>query len=127
MKHIQTTSEAEKSMRGLYKVASDATPAIASEKHMASIRRIVEYTRQSDQLAAEISKEIGALMGYMQNHSSMVSPEGDVVITWKNGSDKVKVDYEGLIVACNIPPSTVQQFTTTTPGARVFKIEDENL
>lgn len=127
MKHIQTMSDVEKAMRGNYKVATDSTPIVADIQHMTSIRKIVEFTRQMDELKAEISREVGALMGYMQGHSAMVDDNGRLVVGWKNGSNKKTIDYDSLLIELNVPPAVVARYTKITPGARVFKIEDENI
>ena len=127
MKHIQTVSDAEKSMRGMYKRATESTPVVASVLQMTSIRKIVEYTRQMDELKAEISKEMGALMGVMQGHAFMVDGKGRRLVSWVNSSDKRTVDWDGLVLEMNIPPAMVDKHTKVTLGARVFKIEDENI
>ena len=127
MKHIQTLSAAEKSMRDLYKKAVDSSPVVASASNMMSIKKIIEFTRQMDELKAEISKEVGALMGVMQGHAAMVDNKGRQVIGWTNGSDKKTVDYDSLLIELNVPPATVARYTKVSPGARVFKIEDDNV
>jgi hypothetical protein len=128
MTHIPTTVKAETEARGLYKRATLATPAVAEPQHVEAIRRIVDLTRQSDLLQAEISKEKAKLMGFIQGHETLVDPStGKELVTWKNGSDKAKVDYDALLLKLNVPPATVAKFTKTEPGSRVFKILDENL
>jgi len=128
MTHIPTTVTAETENRALYKKATMATPAVAEPQHIQSIRRIVELTRQSDLLLAEISKEKAKLMGFIQNHECMVNPaDGLELVSWRNGSDKDEVDYDGLLLKLNVPPATVKKFTKTKPGSRVFKVLDENL
>lgn len=128
MTHIQTTVKAEVEARGLYKQATLTTPAVAEDQHIQSIKRIVDLTRQSDLLQAEISVEKAKLMGFIQGHETLVNPAtGKELVTWKNGSDKKEVDYTGLLLKLNVPPATIQKFTTTKPGSRVFKILDENL
>ena len=128
MKHIQTTSKAETEVRGLYKWATTTAPAVAEPPHIAAIRSIVEMTRQSDLLLAKISVEKAKLMGAMQGHETLVDPAtGKELVTWRNGSDKSEVDWDGLLLKLNVPPATVAKFTRNTPGSRVFKILDENL
>ena len=128
MTHIPTTVKAETEARGLYKRATLTTPAVAEPQHVEAIKHIVELTRQSDLLLAEISKEKAKLMGFIQGHETLVSPDtGKELVTWKNGGDKDEVDYEGLILKLNVPPASVAKFTHTKVGSRVFKILDENL
>lgn len=80
--------------------------------------------RQADILKAEMSELIGSLMGYMQVHESLVDDKGKTLVTWKNGSEKVSVDYDALILELNVPPATLARHTTRTPGSRVFTVED---
>lgn len=128
MTHIPTTAKAETEARGLYKRATMSTPAVAEDQHIQSIRRIVDLTRQSDLLQAEISVERAKLMGFIQGHETLVDPStGKELATWRNGNDKKEVDYDGLLLKLNVPPATVAEFTRTKPGSRVFKILDENL
>lgn len=47
MKHINTVSKAEKSMRQLYKVAGDKTPIVAEKRHLDMIARILEFGMSS--------------------------------------------------------------------------------
>jgi len=124
LKHINTVSKAEKSMRQLYKVAGDKTPIVAEKRHLDMIARILECNRQADVLKAEMSELIGSLMGYMQVHESLVDDKGKTLVTWKNGSEKVSVDYDALILELNVPPATLARHTTRTPGSRVFTVED---
>ena len=127
MKHIQTVSYAEKAMRGMYKKATESSPIPASALQMESIRKIIEYTRQVDELKAAISSEMGSLMGVMQGHAFMVDGNGRRLVSWVNSSDKRTVDWDSLVLELNIPPSVVDKYTKVTPGTRVFKIEDENV
>lgn len=124
MKHIKTTSEAETAMRNMYKLATDSSPVRASDDNISSVNKILEYQRQIDLLMAEVSREKGALMGVIQTHSELVDPEGRVLVTWKNGSTKETVDWNALVVELNIPPATVERFTTRKTGSRVFTVVD---
>ena len=124
MKHIKTTSEAETAMRNMYKVATDMTPVRASDDNISSVNKILEYQRQIDLLTVEVSKEKGALMGVMQTHSELIDPDGKVIVTWKNGNVKETVDWNALVAELNIPPATVERFTTRKTGSRVFTVVD---
>lgn len=124
MKHIKTTSEAESAMRDMYKVATDASPITASKDHEEAIERIIGFSRRIDMLKLEMSKEIGALMGYMQGHVQLVSPSGKVLATWKPGNVRKSVDYEGIFEECNVPDAVIKAHTTMTEASRTFTVED---
>jgi hypothetical protein len=127
MKHIQTTSKAEKANRELYKVARLKTPRVAEESQIADLRQIIELTRQKDEIDLKISELKGKIMGVMQDSETLANANGDELVTWKNGSDKKSVDYDGIITELNIPPAVIAKHTSYSKGSRVFTIVDENL
>ena len=124
MTHIQTTSDAETSMRKLYKVATDSRPLVARKEHLDSIEKILELNRQIDILKAQASDEVAKIMGYMQTHELLVDERGRQLVIWKNASEKQTVDYAGLLTELNVPPATVARFTKSSPGARTFNVQD---
>lgn len=122
MKHIKTLSQAEKSMRGLYKTATDGTPVKATAEQIKLINGIIAKTQQVDLLKLEISEDMGKLMGVMQEHSSMTDANDRVRITWENGGEKTSIDYDALLLELDVPPSTIEKFKIVTPGSRVFTV-----
>lgn len=126
MKHIQTTSPAEKANRDLYKTAA-ASSVKASPDHIKTLLEILDLAQQKDLLELEISKRKGQLMGYMQNNGTLVDDDGRVLVSWKNGADKKTVDYDSLFTDLNVAPQTLAKYTRISKGARAFKIEDGNL
>ena len=124
MRHINTTSDAESAMRDLYKTATDASPITASKNHEEAIERIIGLSRKIDMLKLNMSNEIGALMGYMQGHTQLVSPTGRILATWKQGNSRKSVDYEAIFAECNVPDYVIKAHTTMTEAARTFTVVD---
>ena len=123
MKHIKTASDIEDAAKKQYREASGEAVK-ARPEHLEKLDKIFELTRQSDLLLLEISKLKGEIMGYMGAAPALEGEDGRLLVTWKNASPKKTVDWDGVVVELNIPPSVIQKHTSVKPGARTFMIQD---
>jgi len=112
---------------------SDATSRYISEKlARAEKGLVIESTPEIEGFAAKIKEckskaaEIEAEQKAAENALKLLIGDAEEVpgvLTWKNNRDSVKTDWEAIAKAANAPMELIQQFTKTTPGARVLRLK----
>jgi hypothetical protein len=72
-----------------------------------------EFEAKAEELKRALQARIGDAEG-------MLLPDGSKA-TWKSSKDRHDTDWEGLATAKGATAEDVKRFTTTKPGARVFR------
>ncbi len=92
-----------------------STPEIEAliAHHQACLKVKKEWTANTEQAANQLKEFMGS--------ASVLHWTGDKPITWRNNKDSKKTDWEALVKSLGLPKETIEAFTTTKPGARVFK------
>jgi len=58
----------------------------------------------------------------MEDGEVLLGPDGAKLATWKSNKDSSKTDWEAIVKALDPPKHLVAAWTTTKPGARVFRV-----
>ena len=123
MRHISTVAESEGAMRKRYP-RSDGESVTAREEHLLAVERLIKLSRQKDMLELEMSKAKATIMEFMQTHSAMVNEAGNVLVEWKTGSGRKKVDVDALVELYHISDTDLENHTSVSAGARTFSVTD---
>ena len=122
MKHIDTKSKIEKKADADFPIAKVGTKKLPSDKCWADIDKLIDLTRQVDDLTLQINNLKGKVKAEMGDAESLVDKDGELVISWKNGNIKKSVDWDGIRIEMNIPDSVIKKYTTEKRGGRIFSI-----
>lgn len=80
-------------------------------------KALKSLTEEVDGLENKIRAEIGDAAGILDIANG-------VKVTWKSNSDSRVIDYKALVTELAPPVDTIERFTVTKPGARVFRVTE---
>lgn len=111
----ETTEQA----RALYRVDSGATrtASAALEVAVANLKAVKANIKALEQQEETLSTLI---QGYMQDNSTLLSVEGEVLATWKTAKASKRFSAESFKSAM---PSIYEQFVQEVPGSRRFLVK----
>lgn len=123
MKHINTTSEAEKKAKKEYTKVVPGMSVDADEKVEACVRELFEVLKQIDDLQLRASELKGEIMEAMKDGAQLKGANGGILCTWIAGSMSKSVDYAGIFKKYKVTDEDIKAFTTMKQGARKFTVE----
>ncbi len=125
MKHIETKSKAETEARTKYAKATDSI-TVASDDIAAKVSELLGLRKKMDEDELRKSQLMGEIMEAMKTATVLKHKNGNVIVTWKKASSKVKINYKGLLKHLKAKDSDIVAFTKLEAGARTFElIEDQ--
>lgn len=125
MNHINTESEIEKKARVKY---AEAKPSVmtADDALADKVAELLALRKKMDEDELRKSQLMGEIMEEMKTATVLRNKDGAVIVTWTEAGTKTKVDYKGLCKLYKVSAADYKVYTTTSVGARTFKlIEDQ--
>ena len=123
MKHIATTSEAEKNAKKEYTKVKEGTSVEADARAEENAYELFSVLKQIDQLQLRASELKGEIMAAMKDGAQLKSRTGKILVTWLAGSMSKSVDYDGIFKKYKVTDEDIKAFTTFKQGARKFTLE----
>ena len=123
MKHIGTTSEAEKNAKKEYTKVKEGTSVEADAKIEENAYELFSVLKQIDQLQLRASELKGEIMAAMKDGAQLKSRTGKILVTWLAGSMSKSIDYDGIFKKYKVTDEDIKAFTTFKQGARKFTLE----
>lgn len=123
MKHINTTSEAEKKAKKDYTSVVPGMSVDADEDTEACARELFEVLKKIDDLELRASELKGTIMEAMKDGSQLKGSDGKILCTWIAGNMSKSVDYDGIFKKYKVTDEDIKAFTTFKQGARKFTLE----
>lgn len=123
MKHINTTSEAEKKAKKDYTAVVPGKSVDADEKAEACVRELFEVLKKIDDLQLRASELRGDIMDAMEDGAQLKGRDGKILCTWIAGNVSKSVDYAGIFKKYKVTDEDIKAFTTFKQGARKFTVE----
>lgn len=123
MKHIATTSEAEKNAKKEYTKVKEGTSVEADARIEENAYELFEVLKQIDQLQLRASELKGEIMAAMKDGAQLKSRTGKILVTWIAGSMSKSIDYAGIFKKYKVTDEDIKAFTTMKQGARKFTLE----
>jgi predicted phage-related endonuclease len=123
MKHIATTSEAEKNAKKEYTKVKEGTSVEADARIEENAYELFSVLKQIDQLQLRASELKGEIMAAMKDGAQLKSRTGKILVTWIAGSMSKSVDYAGIFKKYKVTDEDIKAFTTFKQGARKFTVE----
>lgn len=123
MKHIATTSEAEKNAKKEYTKVKDGTSVEADARIEENAYELFSVLKQIDQLQLRASELKGEIMAAMKDGAQLKSRTGKILVTWLSGSMSKSIDYDGIFKKYKVTDEDIKAFTTFKQGARKFTVE----
>ena len=102
----------------LYPGQKDAALLDPAENDLRIAKELCKVNQRYKEVKAEKDRLENELKGSIKDHEGISG-----IATWKQGKDKTKVDYAGLIRYLDIDEDTLSQFTTTETGTRRFNFQ----
>lgn len=123
MKHINTTSEAEKNAKKEYTKVKEGMSVEADAWIEKNAYELFSVLKQIDQLQLRASELKGAIMDAMKDGSQLKGSDGKILCTWIAGNVSKSVDYAGIFKKYKVTDEDINAFTTFKQGARKFTVE----
>lgn len=123
MKHIATTSEAEKNAKKEYTKVKEGTSVEADARIEENAYELFSVLKQIDQLQLRASELKGEIMAAMKDGAQLKSRTGKILVTWLAGSMSKSIDYDGIFKKYKVTDEDIKAFTTMKQGARKFTLE----
>ena len=123
MKHIATTSEAEKNAKKEYTKVKEGTSVEADAKIEENAYELFSVLKQIDQLQLRASELKGEIMAAMKDGAQLKSRTGKILVTWLAGNMSKSIDYDGIFKKYKVTDEDIKAFTTMKQGARKFTLE----
>lgn len=101
---------------------SKGVPIEADSAIVDAVERLQKIKEQMKALEAEETKERDKIAVFMGEADTLLDPSGEKILTYKSNKESSRTDWEAVCRACSADEKLVEQFTTTKPGARVFRI-----
>lgn len=123
MKHIATTSEAEKNAKKEYTKVKEGTSVEADARIEENAYELFSVLKQIDQLQLRASELKGEIMAAMKDGAQLKSRTGKILVTWLAGSMSKSIDYDGIFKKYKVTDEDIKAFTTFKQGSRKFTLE----
>lgn len=123
MKHIATTSEAEKNAKKEYTKVKEGTSVEADARIEENAYELFSILKQIDQLQLRASELKGEIMAAMKDGAQLKSRTGKILVTWLAGSMSKSIDYDGIFKKYKVTDEDIKAFTTFKQGSRKFTLE----
>ena len=123
MKHIATTSEAEKNAKKEYTKVKEGTSVEADARIEENAYELFSVLKQIDQLQLRASELKGEIMAAMKDGAQLKSRTGKTLVTWLAGSMSKSIDYDGIFKKYKVTDEDIKAFTTFKQGSRKFTLE----
>lgn len=123
MKHIATTSEAEKNAKKEYTKVKEGTSVEADARIEENAYELFSVLKQIDQLQLRASELKGEIMAAMKDGAQLKSRTGKILVTWLAGGMSKSVDYAGIFKKYKVTDEDIKAFTTFKQSARKFTVE----
>jgi len=124
MKHIETKSKAETEARTKYAKATDGI-TVASDDIAAKVSELLGLRKKMDEDELRKSQLMGEIMEAMKTATVLKHKNGNVIVTWKKASSKVKINYKGLLKHLKATEKDILAYTKQELGARTFEIIED--
>lgn len=123
MKHIATTSEAEKKAKKEYTKVKEGTSVEADARTEECAYELFNVLKQIDQLQLRASELKGEIMAAMKDGAQLKGKTGKILVTWIAGSMSKSIDYDGIFKKYKVTNEDIKAFTTMKQSARKFTLE----
>lgn len=113
----------EEECRALFPTHDPGEVRTASADALAAVEEIRSAGETIKALEERIERAKTVVMAEMGTAETLVDALGGKLVTWKSGSPRAKTDWKGIAERLAAPASLVEEFTTRTPGARIFRLK----
>lgn len=121
MKHIVTKSDKESKARVKYAEAKESA-VVASDDLEAKVANLLALRHKMDEDELRKSQLMGEIMEEMKTATVLKNKQGTVIVTWKMAGVSSKTDWKGIVNKMKVPANVINEFTTSSLGARTFEL-----
>lgn len=113
----------EEDCRMAWSVSKTGKSAIATDDILWKLEEYCVAQAEKDKADERVKLLKGAICAFMQDAAILTDAQGNTLATWRNNKDSSNVDWEALAKSYNPTAEQIAEYTTTSPGARPFKIK----
>ena len=112
----------EEDCKAIWKASNPGRKVYASDVVVDAVKALKDFDARIKELEAGASEVKASIMAAMEDGEVLIGPDGAKLATWKSNKDSSKTDWEAIVKALDPPKHLVAAWTTTKPGARVFRV-----
>jgi putative phage-type endonuclease len=101
---------------------SKGVPIEANGDIVDAVDRLKKIKEQMKALESEETAERNKIAVFMGEADTLLDPSGEKLLTYKSNKDSSKTDWEAVSLASGADAKIIEHYTTTKPGARVFRL-----